>query len=432
MRALLVAQALALGGASEYSCGDNVKDVNDYKWKVMGTSLGGQYVLEPWLTPSLFYQFLGADAKYGPDINKIKEKTGMDHMSFCRALGPKEGNKQLRRHWPLWVTEEGIAALAKTGTTTLRIPVGDFMFKPYGVYAEVEDGVRCNDGAIEDLDRVLDLIHKYGMNVLIDMHAWMGSQNGLDNSGESLHVKWAVEYQDHTYAPVGTFEHWKYKGWNWLVPDTVPWATAMQNINKVHWDHTISTLKLVMARYGNHPAIWGLSPVNEVGMWTPMDVLRKYYWEAYWIVRNKNPNWMFIMDASFRGGEVAVGGFMSDCVNKAVDKHPYHAWAGWGKMDTYFKRSCGWAAENELVETTYNWPVISGEWSLASTRAPCGCSASTICSQESRAPSATWCPAPRATRATISRAAPSLRRRGCRAPSARESRRPCSASARAA
>ena len=46
-------------------------------WKVQGTSLGGWLVLEPWLTPSLFYQFLGADVKYGPDIEKIKEKTAI-------------------------------------------------------------------------------------------------------------------------------------------------------------------------------------------------------------------------------------------------------------------------------------------------------------------------------------------------------------------
>ena len=34
-------------------------------------------------------------------------------------------------------------------------------------------------------------------------------------------------------------------------------------------------------------------------------------------------------------------------------------------MPTYYERSCSWAAENELVEDTYQWPVISGEWSLA-------------------------------------------------------------------
>ena len=69
----------------DYTCSENVKSTAE-KWKVTGTSLGGWLVLEPWLTPSLFYQFLGTDIKYGPDIEAIKAKTGMDQKSFCTAL----------------------------------------------------------------------------------------------------------------------------------------------------------------------------------------------------------------------------------------------------------------------------------------------------------------------------------------------------------
>ena len=84
-------------------------------------------VLEPWITPSLFYQFLG----------KGVGEVGMDHYSFCEVLGPKEGNKQLRRHWESWVTEEIIEELAGSGAVnSLRVPVGDFMFEPYGPYGE--------------------------------------------------------------------------------------------------------------------------------------------------------------------------------------------------------------------------------------------------------------------------------------------------------
>ena len=59
----------------------------------------------------------------------------------------------------------------------------------------------------------------------------------------------------------------------------------MQLINKEHWAHSIEVIGKVVKRYGKHPAVWGLSPVNEVGAWTPMDVLRKFYWETYGIVR---------------------------------------------------------------------------------------------------------------------------------------------------
>lgn len=87
----------------------------------------------------------------------------MDSKSFCAALGPKEANRQLRQHWKTWVTEDIISNLANIGTNTLRIPVGDWMFIPYGDYAE------CWDGALEELDRTIALCAKYNMTVLIDV-----------------------------------------------------------------------------------------------------------------------------------------------------------------------------------------------------------------------------------------------------------------------
>jgi hypothetical protein len=46
--------------------------------KMRGTNLGGFLVLEPWITPSMFYQFLGVTEP---------SKVGMDMFTFCKALG---------------------------------------------------------------------------------------------------------------------------------------------------------------------------------------------------------------------------------------------------------------------------------------------------------------------------------------------------------
>ena len=95
--------------------------------QIRGVNLGGWLVLEPWITPSLFYQFLGGGVG----------TTGMDHYSFCEVLGAEEGNEQLRRHWETWVTEDIIKDLAGSGAVnSLRVPVGDFMFEPYGPYGQ--------------------------------------------------------------------------------------------------------------------------------------------------------------------------------------------------------------------------------------------------------------------------------------------------------
>ena len=93
-----------------------------------GTNLGGWLVLEPWITPSLFYQFLTPDNSLG---EKAPAHTGMDSYTFCTALGATEANKQLRRHWKAWLRDEDIASIAKSGATHVRIPVGDWMYKTY-------------------------------------------------------------------------------------------------------------------------------------------------------------------------------------------------------------------------------------------------------------------------------------------------------------
>jgi hypothetical protein len=95
--------------------------------QIRGVNLGGWMVLEPWITPSLFYQFLGQ----GPGT------TAFDTYSFCEVLGPEEANRQLRNHWETWVTEEIIAQLAASGAVnSLRLPVGDFQYIPYGPYGK--------------------------------------------------------------------------------------------------------------------------------------------------------------------------------------------------------------------------------------------------------------------------------------------------------
>ena len=82
-------------------------------------------VLEPWITPSLFYQFLG----------QPEGKVGIDSYSFCEVLGGKEANRQLKRHWETWVTEGIIRQLKESGAVnSLRLPIGDFQFLPYGPY----------------------------------------------------------------------------------------------------------------------------------------------------------------------------------------------------------------------------------------------------------------------------------------------------------
>jgi glucan 1,3-beta-glucosidase len=132
-----------------------------------GANIGGWMVLEPWITPSLFYRFLG---------KKHSDGIGMDSYTFCEALG-KEANAVMRSHWDEWLKEEHFEAMSKKGIELVRLPIGDWTLKPYGAYQG------CMDGAADKIEWALDRFAKYNIKVLLDVHGVKGSQNGFDNSG---------------------------------------------------------------------------------------------------------------------------------------------------------------------------------------------------------------------------------------------------------
>ncbi len=116
-------------------------------------------VVEPWITPSLFYQFLG----------KKEGEVGIDTYTFCEALGSAKANEILRAHWDAWVTEDHIRQLAEREVEALRLPIGDWIMRPYGPYVD------CTDGALEKVQWLLDTAEKYGLKVLLDVHGVKGS-----------------------------------------------------------------------------------------------------------------------------------------------------------------------------------------------------------------------------------------------------------------
>ena len=125
-----------------------------------GVNAGGWMVLEPWITPSLFYRFLGKTHDEG---------VGIDSYTFCEALGPDEGNKVMRAHWDAWYTEDMIEDLQKKNIEIIRLPIGDWTLNPYGPY------VGCMDGAADKIQWFLDTCDKYNIKVLMDVHAMKDS-----------------------------------------------------------------------------------------------------------------------------------------------------------------------------------------------------------------------------------------------------------------
>ena len=55
----------------------------------------------------------------------------------------------------------------------------------------------------------------------------------------------------------------------------------------------------------------GVEALNEPWQFTPLDVLKAFYWDSYWAVRSAAPRWLFVIQDSFRLD--AWGDYMAGC-----------------------------------------------------------------------------------------------------------------------
>jgi glucan 1,3-beta-glucosidase len=309
---------------------------------IRGTNLGGFLVLEPWITPSLFMQFLGRGRDDG---------VAMDMKAFCEVLGPEEGNKQLQRHWSTWVTQDIIEELARTGIDTLRLPVGDWQFVPYEPY------IGCTDGANDQVARVLDLCHQNKIDVILDLHAIRGSPNGLDNSGESMNVNW----HNNTH-----FEHWPTLNARWIGNFSAD-AGRYTSFDFGNFRHSLMSFFNMVQLFHGHPAVVAFQPVNEPWVHTPPNAYQLYVWTCYNMVQLADSNQGLIMHDSFRGSALIFQEWMVGCPNIVSDIHLYTAWDGWWMGDLneqhFVDSACSQAAM--LEEGQARIPHVVGEWSLA-------------------------------------------------------------------
>jgi glucan 1,3-beta-glucosidase len=116
--------------------------------KVRGVNLGGWFVLEPWITPSLF------DAIGGGAV---------DEWTFCSVLGAAEAENRLQAHWSSWITQSDFNAMAAAGLNHVRIPIGYWSVIP-------NPGEPFVQGAYDYLGQALNWADAVGIKVMIDLH----------------------------------------------------------------------------------------------------------------------------------------------------------------------------------------------------------------------------------------------------------------------
>lgn len=134
-----------------------------------GVNLGGWFVLEPWITPSLFAPW--AD---GGDV--------VDEYTFTQTLGTTAATNQLYAHWNTWITQDDFNEIASLGLNHVRIPIGYWAVNPLAGDPYVQ-------GQLPILDQAITWARTAGLKVLLDLHGgWffcpfpLGSAKFLNSS----------------------------------------------------------------------------------------------------------------------------------------------------------------------------------------------------------------------------------------------------------
>ncbi|KAJ2255220.1 hypothetical protein GGI13_001727 [Coemansia sp. RSA 455] len=280
---------------------------------IRGVNLGGLFVLEPWIKPSLFKQWEGDN----PQV--------VDEWTYCAALGKNECTSRLKQHWSTWVTESDIATLAKLGLNYLRIPIGYWAFT-------VKDDEPYVQGQIPYLKKVLDWMRKYNLYAVLDLHGVPGSQNGFDNSGKRGEVKWQQTQENIDRS-----------------------IQALVGLAKIaaEYPNVVDAIELV-----NEPASWALSREGIID----------YYKRAYSAVRDVAPSVTIVIHDAFFAPSDWPQFNVPGWSNVILDTHTYHVFVKDRLMlsrDDHLKATCQ-DASNVRNFNTQLW-TITGEWSLATT-----------------------------------------------------------------
>ena len=310
-------------------CGDSCRVDRDSRGapmsdRIRGVNLSGWFILEPWVTPSLF---AATGASNDGELQQV--------------LGAVAYNERVREHYETFISEADFKRMSAMGLNAVRIPLPWHVF---GSQTDRESYISC----IDYIDRALEWAEKYEMRVLLDLATVPGGQG--DANGSSV------------------------------TPDIVgDWHSSVSGRAVA-----LETLERLAERYGERDGLLGIelldSPVMSVrkNLFTvtegiPSHYLRNFYCDAYEAIRRHMPSRKVIV-FSDSGHPGAWKRFMAGdrYQNVVMDLHLYH-FRDETAQDITTPRGLAAALgrNKDLIRraTDLGFPVFVGEWSGAAVLA---------------------------------------------------------------
>ncbi|KAL6227791.1 hypothetical protein ACLB2K_001747 [Fragaria x ananassa] len=205
---------------------------------------------------------------------------------MTNGYGPDKAPKVMQDHWNSYITEDDFKFMSSRGLNAVRIPVG------WWIAYDPKPPKPFVGGSLKALDNAFIWSQKYELNVIIELHAVQGSQNGLDHSGtRDGHLEFGDSHIPDTLKVI-----------DFLAARFTAFNFHLHSYNThAHTDMLKLDCEQQMCRYAKNPALGAIELMNEP--WAPLvtlDTLKKYYKAGYDAVR-KHTSSAYVMLANRLG-----------------------------------------------------------------------------------------------------------------------------------
>uniref|UniRef100_A0A1D1XNW1 Putative glucan 1,3-beta-glucosidase A n=1 Tax=Anthurium amnicola TaxID=1678845 RepID=A0A1D1XNW1_9ARAE len=230
------------------------------------------------------------DGSWGDDDPSVFVMTKFGRMQgeyqVTNGYGPDRAPAVMREHWKTFIVEEDFQFMKDNGLDAVRIPVGWWIARganPPAPYV---------GGSLEALDNAFSWAGKYGLKVIIDLHAAPGSQNGYEHSGGR--------------------------------DGSIEWGTSDESIRQ-----TVAAIEFLAQRYAGNPSLVAVELLNEpLAEGVSFDTLKGYYQAGYDAVRRHSSSAYVVMSARLSADAGELLAFAGALQGTVLDVHYYNLFSG--------------------------------------------------------------------------------------------------------
>ncbi|KLO12560.1 glycoside hydrolase [Schizopora paradoxa] len=293
--------------------------------KINGVNLGGWFVLEPFITPTLYQKYQNA--------NPLAQDEWTLSQDMTADTSPGGGISQIEDHYNTFITEEDIAQIAGAGLNYVRVPM------PFWAMNAWAGEPFLQQTSWKYILRFFGWARKYGIRVNIDLHTIPGSQNSFNHSGKDGQINFLLGIMGYANAQ---------RALDYI-------RSIAEFITQPEYQNLVPLFSVI-----NEPRVMDIGKPQ----------ISEFYFQVYTMLRGitgfgEGKGAFMVMHDGFQGTETWAG-FFPGADRLILDTHPYFAFNGQPNDDpveVWAPNACNSYGPGMLTSQTGFGVTIAGEWS---------------------------------------------------------------------